>query len=291
MTVLISSLREVADRFDVAVLDQFGVLHDGRRPFPEVGPALEWLRIKNKEVVILSNSGKRADLNRARIRNLGMDLRQDDHVVTSGEVCWHDLDRGILAVSKSGPQRLFAIAGKEGDAEAWASGNRGVELVFDLESADAVLLMGVPGEGSAGAAEIVLTRALDCDIPLVCSNPDRSRYHEGGIASATGSLADAFSDRGGRVLWYGKPFGGVFDAVCSLFPGINRKRILMVGDSLEHDVAGARNAGLATAFVYGGIHASEFAGLTEGESIAERLEHLVGTFNGSEPDYALPILT
>ena len=291
MTVLISSLREVADRFDVAVLDQFGVLHDGRQPFPEVNHALEWLRRKNKGVVILSNSGKRADLNRARIRSLGMDLRQDDHVVTSGEVCWHDLDNGILAVSKSGPQRLLAISGREGDAEAWASGNRGAELVFDLESADAVLLMGVPGEGSVGNAENVLALALDHDIPLVCSNPDRSRYLKGRIAPATGSLAEAFSDRGGRVLWYGKPFGAVFDAVCSLFPDIGRKRILMVGDSLEHDVAGARNAGLATAFVYGGIHASEFAGLTEGESIAERLEHLVGAFNGSEPDYAMPLLT
>ena len=291
MTVLISSLREVADRFDVAVLDQFGVLHDGRRPFPEVNHALEWLRGKNKGVVVLSNSGKRADLNRARIRSLGMDLRQDDHVVTSGEVCWHDLDSGILSVSKSGPQRLYAIAGKEGDAEVWASGNREVELVFDLESADAVLLMGVPGEGSFGNAENVLTRALYRDIPLVCSNPDRSRYLDGRIAPATGSLADAFCDRGGRVLWYGKPFGAVFDAVCSLFPDIGRKRILMVGDSLEHDVAGARDAGLATAFVYGGIHASEFAGLTEGESIAERLESLVGTFNRSEPDFAMRVLT
>ncbi len=291
MTVLISSLREVADRFDVAVLDQFGVLHDGRRPFPRVNHALEWLRRKNKAVVILSNSGKRADLNRARIRSLGLDLRQDDHVVTSGEVCWHDLDNGKLVVSKSGPQRFFAISGREGDAEAWASGNRGVELVFDLESADAILLMGVPGEGSAGKAGIVLTQALDRNIPLVCSNPDRSRYLKGRIAPATGSLADAFSDRGGRVLWYGKPYGAVFDAVCLLFPDISRKRILMVGDSLEHDVAGARNAGLATAFVYGGIHASEFAGLTEAESIAERLEHLVGTFNGSGPDYALPVLT
>ncbi len=291
MTVLISSLRDVADRFDVAVLDQFGVLHDGRRPFPKVGHALEWLRRKNKGVVILSNSGKRADLNRARITRMGVDLRQDDHVVTSGEVCWHDLDRRILAVSKSGPQRFFAIAGRDGDAEAWASGNRGVELVFDLESADAVLLMGFPGEGSAGKAENVLTQAFDRNIPLVCSNPDRSRYLEDRIAPATGSLADAFSDRGGRVLWYGKPFGAVFDAVCSLFPDIGRKRILMVGDSLEHDVAGARNAGLATAFVYGGIHASEFVGLTGGDSIAERLNRLVGTYNGSEPDFAMPILT
>ncbi|MCY4139367.1 MAG: TIGR01459 family HAD-type hydrolase [Rhodobacteraceae bacterium] len=291
MTVQISSLGEVADRFDVAVLDQFGVLHDGRRPFPEVNHALEWLRRTNKGLVILSNSGKRADLNRARIGSLGLDLRQDDHVVTSGEVCWHDLDSGVFVVSKNGPQRLFAIAGREGDAETWASGNRGVELVFDLESADAVLLMGVPGEGSAGNAENVLTQALDRDIPLVCSNPDRSRYLDGRIAPATGSLADTYSDRGGRVSWYGKPHGAVFDAVCSIFPDISRKRILMVGDSLEHDVAGARKAGLATAFVYGGIHASEFAGLTEGESIAERLEHLVGTFSGSEPDFALPILT
>ena len=291
LTALIRSLGEVADRFDVAVLDQFGVLHDGRRPFPEVGRALEWLRREKKGVVVLSNSGKRADLNRARIRSLGIDLRRDDHVVTSGEACWRDLDRGMPVVSKINPQRLLAISEKEEDAEAWANGNRGVKLVFDLRSADAVLLMGMPGEESVGNAENLLRQALAREIPLICSNPDRSRYLDGRIAPATGSLADAFSKRGGRVLWYGKPFGAVFDAVCSLFPKVGRRRILMIGDSLEHDVVGARNAGLATAFVYGGIHAAEFEKLTEDDSIAQRLRNLASAVEGSRPDYAMPVFT
>ncbi len=291
MTVLIHSLKEVAGRFDVAVLDQFGVLHDGRRPFPEVGHALEWLRQENKGVVVLSNSGKRADLNRARIKSLGIDLRRDEHVVTSGEACWRDLDRGMPLVSKSSPQRLLAISGSEKDAEAWANGNRGVELVFDLRSADAVLLMGMPGEELIGNTENLLRQARDRGIPLICSNPDRSRYLNGRIVPATGSLADAFSKRGGRVLWYGKPFGAVFEAVCSLYPDVGRRRILMIGDSLEHDVGGARNAGLATAFVYGGIHAAEFEKLTEDDSIAQRLRKLANAFEGSRPDYAMPAFT
>ena len=291
MTVPIHSLGEVADRFDVAVLDQFGVLHDGRRPFPEVGHALEWLRREKKGVVVLSNSGKRSDPNRARIRSLGIDLRGDDHVVTSGETCWRDFDRGIPVVSKSSPQRLIVVSGNEEDAEAWANGNRGVELVLDLRSADAVLLMGMPDEESVGNTENLLSQAHDRGIPLICSNPDRSRYLNGKIAPATGSLADAFSERGGRVLWYGKPFGAVFDAVCTLFPDVARQRILMIGDSLEHDIVGARNAGLATAFVYGGIHAADFEKLTGDDSVARRLRNLVSAVEGSRPDYAMPAFT
>ena len=291
MTVLIHSLGEVAEHFDVAVLDQFGVLHDGKRPFPEVGHALEWLRRENKGIVVLSNSGKRADLNRARITGLGIELRRDDHVVTSGEACWRDFDRELPVVSKNSPQRLLAISGNDEDAWAWANGNRGVELVFDLRSADAVLLMGMPGEDSVGNSKKVLLQACDHGIPLVCSNPDRFRYHDGRIAPATGSLADAFSERGGRVLWYGKPFGAVFDVVCTLFPDVRRQRILMVGDSLEHDVVGARNAGFTTAFVCGGIHAAEFENLTGRDSIARRLERLAGSFKSCRPDYAMPVFT
>ena len=59
MTVLAARLRDIADSFDVAVLDQYGVLHDGSEPYGSANDALGFLKKSGKPVVILSNSGKR----------------------------------------------------------------------------------------------------------------------------------------------------------------------------------------------------------------------------------------
>ena len=60
MTVsMVSGLAAVAGQYDGFILDLWGVLHDGERPFPGVLDALERLRRQAKRVVILSNAPMR----------------------------------------------------------------------------------------------------------------------------------------------------------------------------------------------------------------------------------------
>ena len=77
---------------------------------------------------------------------------------------------------------------------------------------------------------------------------------------------------------------------------------IAVGDSLEHDIAGAGGAGCQSIFVCGGIHAEELGmcgreGLTagdvgDGDSIAspgsDRISALAKDF-GAFPEYAVPV--
>ena len=63
-------------------------------------------------------------------------------------------------------------------------------------------------------------------------------------------------------------------------------RCLMVGDSLEHDIAGGANAGWQTAFIRGGIH----AGVFEFGDTAETLEALVTSKSTTRPDFSLQSL-
>jgi ribonucleotide monophosphatase NagD (HAD superfamily) len=58
---------------------------------------------------------------------------------------------------------------------------------------------------------------------------------------------------GGEVTWIGKPYPGIYRAAAKLIG--NPPRVLCIGDSAEHDVAGGRAAGFATLLVLQGVSA------------------------------------
>ena len=60
----------------------------------------------------------------------------------------------------------------------------------------------------------------------------------------------------------------------------------MVGDSLEHDIAGAHGAGWRSVFIRGGLHADQFA---QGD-IIENIGALARDMDSPLPDYTLDLL-
>jgi len=250
MTRSLDSLAEVAGDFDAIVLDQWGVLHDGTDAYPDAVDAVERLKSITR-LAVLSNSGKRADLNRDRIATKGFPPQLFDLVMTSGEALWLDLSEQGKAM------RLFPIEGAPGDAAMWAE-NLDVTLVDDPRDADAILLMGLPDQADTAVYTSLLSNVGN--VSVYCTNPDRASPRAGGMTvTSPGALAHAHAEAGGNVTFYGKPHLAVFRAVereLSVAP----ERLLMVGDSFEHDIAGAYGAGWSTAFVEGGLHAARFRG-------------------------------
>jgi ribonucleotide monophosphatase NagD (HAD superfamily) len=55
------------------------------------------------------------------------------------------------------------------------------------------------------------------------------------------------------VTWVGKPYPAIYREAVRLIG--NPSRVLCVGDSAEHDVAGGRTAGLTTLLVMTGVSA------------------------------------
>lgn len=285
MPVPIGSLAEIESEFDVAVLDQWGVLHDGRRPYGASIDALAWLSRAGKPVAVLSNSGKRSDVNRKRIEAMGIPPRLIGHVETSGETAWRDFRGGRLSLSDRERPRLFPVAQAPGDPGDWADGNAGVELVPEVGSADAVLLMGMPRGGRMAEAESALREALRLSLPLICTNPDKTSPLGAEFVPSPGAVADDYSRKGGRVIHYGKPHAAVFEAVRRRHPEVKRSRFLMVGDSLEHDIAGARAAGFLSALVRCGIHKPELDRM--GGDPESAVAELAAEPGNAPPDYTL----
>ena len=84
----VPGLSAFVDRYEAFIIDQWGVLHDGAKPYPGAVETVAELHRREKRVLLLSNSGRRVTQNRERLRSLGFDVEGFADVVTSGEATW-----------------------------------------------------------------------------------------------------------------------------------------------------------------------------------------------------------
>lgn len=247
-----------APRYDGWLLDQWGVLHDGRRLFPEAVDALSRLHARGARIVLLSNSGRRARCNDERLAELGLDLRLVAATVTSGEVAWKLLKERREPPFRDLGRRCFLIT-RFGDLEVVEGLD--LELVEDPKEADFLFLSGVDTPGkSIGDYLPLLERAAERrpPPPAVCSNPDRMAPEGDGFVFSPGALAEIYERMGGQVIYTGKPHRWIYREALARLGEIPQERIVAVGDSFEHDVVGAVRHGLAACFVTQGIHRDDF---------------------------------
>lgn len=140
-TLLLSGVGDVADRYDSLLLDQFGVLHDGRVAYPAAVEAVRRLAAAGKRLVVLSNSGRRATDTLAKLQPLGFDPSWFAGAVTSGETTHRALEaRTDPAFAALGPHCLHLTWGERGAINV---DGLGLTHVTDPEQADFVLAHGM----------------------------------------------------------------------------------------------------------------------------------------------------
>lgn len=282
---IVDGIGAFIDRYAGYLIDQWGVLHNGHTIYPGVFDVLDELRRRGKRVVLLTNSGRRRSYNEERLRDLGFDTSALDGVVTSGEATWRALkDRSMEPFSSLGRRcLLFTRADDMGPVEALD-----LELVTDPAKADFIYLTWLDAlTHSVEEYDRLITIAAEHGVPMVCSNPDRVAPTEGGLTQAPGSLAERYREIGGQVIYVGKPHRPIYDTCLDILADLDPKEICGIGDSFEHDIKGAKSAGLAAAFCMRGIHAEAFP---EGASRAAETRALdaLAEEHGVVADYAMP---
>ena len=90
-TKFCEGISDISDSYAAFVIDQWGVLHNGEEPYEGVIDCLKHLKERKKQIIILSNSGKRAEENKERLKSLGIGPSLYTDIVTSvkspGRVC------------------------------------------------------------------------------------------------------------------------------------------------------------------------------------------------------------
>ena len=279
-------------QFDVWLVDQWGVLHDGTNPYIAAREAMQKLAAQ-KLVIILSNSGKPSADSESLLANLGYYKGQHYHeIITSGS----DVHQQ-LSLAKQG-QGAYAALGKKiyiiaRDSNRMVIEGLGLIEVTAIAQADFLLVAGVESGKELADYQTLLDQALAKGLVLICANPDIvSREPDGRLQDCPGRLAAYYQQKGGTIGWHGKPYAPIYES-CRTFAkqqlaDISKSKWVAVGDSLAHDIAGAKNLDLPAILIAGGIHEKQlFNGA--GQIDLPAAQQLF-TDSGISPDYILPKL-
>jgi HAD superfamily hydrolase (TIGR01459 family) len=235
----ISGLSEIAGRFDGMLIDQYGVIHDGERLYPGTLRAMQKLKAAGIPVAVMTNSGKRAAANIARLVRIGLPRELFVDAVSSGEVAYQ-------ALVREGPPRAYII-GRTGEDYGFDS----LDLTADIHAAELLLILG----SNAPATSLDDYRRLfeGLTAPAICCNPDKLMLTPAGLQPAPGAIAAVYEELGGKVTWIGKPYRSIYEHALRIIG--SPRRVLCIGDSAEHDVAGGHGAGLEVLLVRTGVSA------------------------------------
>lgn len=276
-------LSAAVEHYNTFLIDQWGVLHDGRQPYPGAVDCLHRLLGAGKQVILVSNSGKRRIPNETRLSQIGFPRASYSHLVTSGEIAWQMLARGQTPVSKlAGSQAAKRCLLLSSDDPAEFADGLPICLA-DAEEADFILLAGIDDAKPQEYYEHVMATGLKRGIALLCANPDLMRITPQGLKPGAGAMAGRYQAGGGKVTYIGKPHPEIY-AHCLAMAGGST---LAIGDSLQHDIAGGRAAGIDTLLVMGGVHADVLPANADQATLTAAIIGIAGR-DGALPEWAIP---
>lgn len=278
----LGGIGEIATCYDLFLIDQWGTLHDGYAPLPGASAALTRLTMLAKRIGLLSNSSQRTRANRERLREIGIDETFYAFIITSGELIWQALAKRDDPDFAALGERCLLLSR---DGTSPLTDGLGLTIVDRPEAASFVLIAGVePGRLLADYRPLL----VDCaarGLAAVCANPDRIGVDGEDRPAAPGAIAALYESMGQRVLYRGKPDAAIYRAAIEI-SGIGEPgRIVCIGDSLEHDIAGAAVQGFASVLVTQGLHAEELRG--EPEGFAARLDGAIAKHHGAPPSFVI----
>jgi HAD superfamily hydrolase (TIGR01459 family) len=99
-----------------------------------------------------------------------------------------------------------------------------------------------------------LDKLLKNNIPLLCSNPDFLVYDNKKLSMCGGTIAQLYEDMGGRVFRYGKPFKPIYKDIIKQMKITRSSKVIVIGDSLWHDIAGGNEMGFDGLWIKNGVH-------------------------------------
>ena len=248
-------LPDLLDRYDGVLLDAYGVLKDMRGALPGAAALIARLIAEDRPYAVVTNDASRSPATIARVLGgIGLPVPAD-RILCSGQLIAPYLREAGLVGARC------LVLGTSDSADFVRDGGG---VVVDLDApgpVDAIVAAdddGFPFLAGVETAVSIAVRGLDAGRPpaLILPNPDLVYPRGGGDLGLTaGTIAliiEAVLARRTpdppRFVHLGKPERRLFDLGRARL-GVDR--VLMVGDQLETDVAGAHAAGLDVALVEG----------------------------------------
>jgi HAD superfamily hydrolase (TIGR01459 family) len=251
---IITGAGEILQRYEVLFCDVWGVVHNGVRAYIAAVEALERFRAAGGSVILLTNAPVPIHRVEAMLEARRVPPLAYDTIVSSGEIA-------LQHIREAGYRKAHCIGPRERDAAFFA---RAGAIDVPLDQAEAIFCTGLTDDvnETVESYRAVLDEGVRRGLPFVCANPDLVVDVGGRLFLCAGALADAYQHQGGKVYWAGKPHASAYAtarAAAARLRGATPAddKILVIGDAIRTDLAGAKGAGLDALFVAGGIHRDE----------------------------------
>lgn len=252
----IEDFKSIIDRYEVIFFDAFGVLKTHTGLVPGIERTFAYLEAQNKEYYIVTNDASRSPAQLARsYHDKGLKVITADRIISSGQLTKDYLELKV-------EDGYVAYLGTTESAHYIESAGLKTLPVSDINSSniDQVnALVFMDDEGFNWFEDINKTVNLlrKRTIPAIVANTDYAypvSNHD--VSIAIGGLAQMIETIiGKKFIRFGKPdsqmFMFVYDLIREYRP-INKKEIVMVGDTLQTDIMGGNKFGLDTVLVLSG---------------------------------------
>jgi HAD superfamily hydrolase (TIGR01450 family) len=261
-----SSFFDIAKDFKVIMLDSYGVVKNHKGLIHGVEKTINWIKSEEKSFKLLTNDASRSqEQQQQSLAKLGLTNIELGEIITSGMMAKHFLEHKIT-------DGHIAYLGTENSAEYILQSGlqhipvRDVDL-DNLESISAFVFLDDEGFDWNTDIDKTVNILRKKTMPVILANSDKFYpVSKNDVAIATGGIAKLVESMLHRkFIHFGKPdsqmFMYAFKQLTEEIGAIDKKDILMVGDTLETDILGGNKFGVQTMLVLSGNTREENAQL------------------------------
>ena len=255
----IKGISDIINKYETFILDQWGVMHDGKVGYNHAIESVKLLKKYKKNIIIISNSSKRKNSSINRLPILGFDKNMFIEVVTSGEMIWQKIFLFLDDYGKDLKNCFHIYNNAKDDGLEFREGLNNINFVDEVDKADFILAC-TPYDNSQPIDYIPLLKSsLEKNLIMFCANPDFETIENNNNKNlfCMGTIADLYEKMGGKVIILGKPSIEIYKEATQ-YLNFDLSKIVAIGDSLYHDIQGAINFGIDSVLITSGIHKDIF---------------------------------
>ena len=251
----LNSIKDIADKYENYIIDQWGVMHDGTIGYTNAIETIDYLKNKNKKLFIISNSSKRKISSEEKLPKLGFKKESFINILTSGEMIWQTLNKKYSKFKDK--KKCFHIYDESKEDGLLFRDGLNLKFVDNIENADFILAC-TPFVNMKPVDYIpILDVGIEKNLTMYCANPDFETINENNSENifCMGAIAEMYKKMGGGVIIQGKPEQDIYIETTRSIK-LDKSKTVAIGDSLFHDIQGANNFSISSVLVKSGIHKS-----------------------------------
>jgi len=244
----IVNISKIMDAYDVILCGFNGVIHDGASFKPDAIDALIRLKKNGKKIVLVTNTSLRVSELVQMMYDSKVSPRIFDAIVTAGEILHYKLLAGQFVALG----RVYYNLGNSEDTGVF----EGLKYTSIENSARAdFLYIGQTNQAYVIENYIdILRHAASLNIPMLCVGNETSTFIHGEVSLASGAVAEQYAVLGGKIITIGKPDVKITNYALEACGEFDKKRVLLIGDSIPTDIKAAANADISSVLISKGIH-------------------------------------